>query len=63
MEDALEDLLGAWEARFSKDLGPLHRRVKSLLESFTSPETVQSWAFGKEKPMDSRSAPVPLFAV
>jgi hypothetical protein len=35
VEDSLEELLRSWEARFAKDHGPLHPRVKKLFESFT----------------------------
>jgi hypothetical protein len=32
--DALEDLLRLWDERFRKDLGPLHPRVRDLMEAF-----------------------------
>ena len=35
VEDSLEELLSSWEERFAKEYGPLHPRVKKLLESFT----------------------------
>ena len=35
VEDSLDDLLRDWDARFAKDLGPFHPRVKKLFESFT----------------------------
>jgi len=34
VEDALEDLLRVWDERFAKDHGPLHPRVRDLLDAF-----------------------------
>ena len=32
--DAFEDLFSCWDERFRNDYGPLHPRVRDLLESF-----------------------------
>lgn len=34
VEDAFDDIFRSWDERFLKDYGPLHPRVKDLLESF-----------------------------
>ena len=34
VEDSLEDLLRLWDERFLKDHGPLHPRVRDLMEAF-----------------------------
>ena len=34
VDDSLEELLGVWDERFRPTYGPLHPRVKDLLEKF-----------------------------
>ncbi len=34
VEDGLEELLRVWDARFREEYGPLHPRVRTVLESF-----------------------------